>query len=49
MAEHGSIFGAMLKEFDGAARILQLDPGIWRILTQPKRQISLSDIMRSLS
>ena len=42
MAEHGSIFGAMLKEFDGAARILQLDPGIWRILTQPKRQIIVS-------
>ena len=42
MAEHGAIFGAMLQEFDGAARILQLDPGIWRILTQPKRQIIVS-------
>ena len=42
MAEHGSIFGAMLQEFDGAARILKLDPGIWRILTHPKRQIIVS-------
>jgi glutamate dehydrogenase (NAD(P)+) len=39
MREHGPLFGAMLQEFDGAARILNLDPGIWRILTQPKRQI----------
>jgi glutamate dehydrogenase (NAD(P)+) len=42
MAEHGSIFGAMLQEFDGAARILNLDPGIWKILTHPKRQITVS-------
>src|ERR671923_2537773 len=42
MAEHGSIFGAMLKEFDSAARILKLDAGIWRILTHPKRQIVVS-------
>ena len=42
MAEHGPIFGAMLREFDGAARILKLDPGIWRILTHPKRQITVS-------
>jgi len=42
MAEHGTIFAAMLQEFDGAARILKLDPGIWRILTQPKRQIVVS-------
>ena len=42
MAEHGAIFGAMLQEFDGAARILNLDPGIWRILTHPKRQIIVS-------
>src|SRR5688500_5807308 len=39
MAEHGPIFGAMLQEFDEAARILNLEPGIWRILTHPKRQI----------
>ena len=42
MAEHGSIFGAMLQEFDGAARILNLEPGIWKILTHPKRQIIVS-------
>jgi glutamate dehydrogenase (NAD(P)+) len=42
MAANGSIFGAMLQEFDGAARILNLEPGIWRILTQPKRQITVS-------
>jgi glutamate dehydrogenase (NAD(P)+) len=32
----------MLQEFDGAARILNLEPGIWKILTQPKRQITVS-------
>ena len=32
----------MLQEFDGAARILDLDPGIWKILTHPKRQIIVS-------
>src|SRR5213080_3584091 len=37
--EHGPIFGAMLQEFDGAARLLSLEPGIWKILTSPKRQI----------
>jgi glutamate dehydrogenase (NAD(P)+) len=42
MAEHGTIFGAMLQEFDGAARLLNLDSGIWKILTQPKRQIIVS-------
>jgi glutamate dehydrogenase (NAD(P)+) len=42
MAEHGAIFGAMLQEFDGAARLLNLEPGIWRILTHPKRQIIVS-------
>ncbi len=42
MAEHGAIFEAMLEEFDVAARILNLDPGIWRILTRPKRQIVVS-------
>src|SRR5688500_4514180 len=42
MAEYGSIFGAMLQEFDGAARILSLEPGIWKILTHPKRQITVS-------
>jgi glutamate dehydrogenase (NAD(P)+) len=42
MPDHGPIFGAMLQEFDGAARILNLDPGIWKILTNPKRQIIVS-------
>ena len=32
----------MLQEFDEAARLLSLEPGIWRILTQPKRQIVVS-------
>ena len=41
-ATHGSIFNAMLQEFDGAARILNLEPGIWKILTHPKRQIIVS-------
>src|SRR5437867_4202186 len=41
-ATNGSIFGAMLQEFDGAARILNLEPDIWKILTHPKRQITVS-------
>jgi glutamate dehydrogenase (NAD(P)+) len=32
----------MLQEFDGAARLLGLDPGTWKILTHPKRQIIVS-------
>jgi glutamate dehydrogenase (NAD(P)+) len=42
MASTGSIFDAMLEEFDGAARLLGLDPGIWKVLTHPKRQIIVS-------
>jgi glutamate dehydrogenase (NAD(P)+) len=42
MAAGGSTFNAMLQEFDGAARLLGLDPGIWKILTHPKRQITVS-------
>ena len=42
MAASGTIFGAMLQEFDSAARLMNLEPGIWRILTQPKRQIAVS-------
>jgi glutamate dehydrogenase (NAD(P)+) len=42
MAANGPIFSAMLQEFDGAARILNLEPGIWKILTHPKRQITVS-------
>ena len=41
-ATNGSIFGEMLQEFDGAARLLNLDSGIWKILTSPKRQIIVS-------
>ena len=42
MSTRGTVFGAMLQEFDGAARILNLEPGIWKILTHPKRQITVS-------
>jgi glutamate dehydrogenase (NAD(P)+) len=42
METSGSIFNAMLQEFDGAARLLGLDPGIWKMLTHPKRQITVS-------
>src|SRR3954462_5667074 len=42
MAEHGAIFGAMLEEFNVAARIVNLEPGIWNILTHPKRQVTVS-------
>jgi glutamate dehydrogenase (NAD(P)+) len=42
MAEHGPLFAAMLEEFDEAAKLLALEPGIWRILTRPKRQIVVS-------
>ncbi|MDQ3069588.1 MAG: Glu/Leu/Phe/Val dehydrogenase [Acidobacteriota bacterium] len=38
----GSVFNAMLQEFDGAARLLGLEPGIWKVLTHPKRQIAVS-------
>jgi glutamate dehydrogenase (NAD(P)+) len=41
-AKAGSLFDAMLQEFEEAARILNLDRGIWRILTNPKRQIIVS-------
>src|SRR5262249_34190989 len=41
-ATNSSIFGAMLQEFDEAAHILNLEPGIWKILTSPKRQIIVS-------
>jgi len=42
MASDRNVFGAMLQEFEGAARILNLDPGIWKILTKAKRQITVA-------
>jgi glutamate dehydrogenase (NAD(P)+) len=39
---HGATFGAMLEEFNAAARLLDLEPGIWKVLTHPKRQIVVS-------
>src|SRR5436190_11173990 len=36
------LFGAMLQEFEGAARLLKLEPGLWKMLTMPKRQIIVS-------
>ena len=42
MAEHGAVFGAMLQEFNVAARIINLEPGVWNILTHPKRQVMVS-------
>ena len=42
MPHDASVFAAMLQEFDRAARILGLEPGIWKILTHPKRQITVS-------
>jgi glutamate dehydrogenase (NAD(P)+) len=32
----------MLEEFNAAARLLDLEPGIWKVLTHPKRQIVVS-------
>jgi glutamate dehydrogenase (NAD(P)+) len=42
MGANTSIFSEMLEEFDEAAQLLTLDPGIWKILTHPKRQITVS-------
>src|SRR5215831_16653688 len=42
MPNDGPLFGAMLQEFEGAAKLLNLDPGIWKILTHPKRQVTVS-------
>jgi glutamate dehydrogenase (NAD(P)+) len=42
MTADRSVFEAMLQEFEIAARIINLDPGIWNILTKPKRQIIVS-------
>ena len=37
-----AVFSAMLQEFDGAARLLELPRGLWKVLTSPKRQIIVS-------
>jgi glutamate dehydrogenase (NAD(P)+) len=42
MSENEGVFGAMLREFNVAARIIDLEPGIWNILTHPKRQVTVS-------
>ena len=42
MTQQGRVFGAMLREFEGAARILNLEPGLWQMLTHAKRQIIVS-------
>jgi glutamate dehydrogenase (NAD(P)+) len=42
MEQHGPLFAAMLQEFEEAATRLDLDPGIWRILTHPRRQVVVS-------
>ena len=42
MGAHEGVFDAMLQEFEGAARLLELDAGLWKILTTPKRQIVVS-------
>ena len=42
METTGNVFNAMLQEFDGAARLLGLDPGVWKVLTHPKRQVIVS-------
>lgn len=42
LPRHGSTFAAMLAEFNAAARLLDLEPGIWKVLTTPKRQIAVS-------
>jgi glutamate dehydrogenase (NAD(P)+) len=39
---HGATFSAMLEEFNAAAALLDLDPGIWKVLTHPKRQMVVS-------
>ncbi len=39
---HGATFSAMLEELNAAAALLDLDPGLWKVLTHPKRQIVVS-------
>src|ERR1043165_2856638 len=42
MAGQDELFGAMLQEFAGAARLLQLGPSVWEMLTMTKTQIIVS-------
>jgi glutamate dehydrogenase (NAD(P)+) len=42
MSQNDSMFDAMLQEFSGAAKRLDLEPSIWEILTNPMRQIIVS-------
>ena len=42
MSSENNVFGAMLQEFAGAARLLGLEEGLWKVLTHPKRQIIVS-------
>jgi glutamate dehydrogenase (NAD(P)+) len=42
MSSENNPFDAMLEEFSGAAKLLALDPGLWKVLTHPKRQIIVS-------
>lgn len=42
MSSNGSVFDAMLQEFGGAAKLIGLEPGIWKTLTHPKRQVIVS-------
>ena len=42
MSSENNVFGAMLQEFAGAARLLGLDESLWKILTHPKRQVIVS-------
>ncbi len=42
MSSENNPFNAMLEEFSGAAKLLALDPGLWKVLTHPKRQIIVS-------
>ncbi len=42
MASGKGIFDAMLQEFSAAAHLIGLDEGLWKVLTHPKRQITVS-------
>ncbi len=42
MSSENNPFDSMLEEFSGAAKLLNLDPGMWKVLTHPKRQVIVS-------